>query len=463
LSTTTSPPPAAPPPPPRPRPAGPGAIGAPGAAGPARPSGSLLGRVERLAWRVPLPSRRLFLALATLAGAALVLSSLGAAAVAARNADTIRDARDHGLGVARASTDFRTHLANADAIAAATLISGGLEDTAKRADYDAEVLAASEALTDAGLAATEADKHAVNALSDGLVRYAGLVETSRANSRQGFPVGAAYLSQARFEANEVLAPQAEQLRREGEQRMARAANSVGGVLGGVAVALLVLGLAVLVAAGLVLAGRTRRVSHPALLLAGVATIAALVIVTGGIAAQGSELRRAATGDVSDYVHANEAANVISELRVTEISAVAARGSGAELYDTFAEQAGELQGSELVTDRSRDEPTLAGFDDAVGAYREAVIGDVETSVRQLDLDQGDNPAAADSTLAGDSAAAFTAVNDQAAAYVDHADQVLADRLAAAADANVNPVVPVLLGVLAAVLAVGGILSRGRKYR
>lgn len=177
-STPPAPPPAAPPPPNRPTPP-PSRGGRPHA--PTAGSGSPLARLEHLAWRIPWPSRRLFLALAALAGASLVLSSVAAAAVAARNADTIEGAHTSGLDLARAATDFRTHLANADAAAAGTLIAGGLETDEQRAQYDDELLAASEALTDVGLAATPDDREAVNALSDGLVEYAGLVETARAN------------------------------------------------------------------------------------------------------------------------------------------------------------------------------------------------------------------------------------------------------------------------------------------
>ena len=405
-----------------------------------------------------------------LAGASLVLSSVAAAAVAARNADTIDGARTNGLDLAQAATDFRTHLANADAAAAGTLIAGGLETNEQRAQYDEELLAASEALTKVGLAATPDDEEAVNALSDGLVEYAGLVEAGRANSRQGLPVGAAYLETARAEANDQLAPRAEQLQREGEQRMARAANSVGGLLGGVAVVLLVLGIVVLVGCALVVAGRTRRFTHPALLLSGVAAVACLVWVTGGILAQGSELRRAATGDVSNFVEANEAANALSDLRVTEIDAVAARGSGMAAYDQFASDADELLAEDIVNDGDR-----IGYRAAIEAYRDAVVGDGD-SVRKLDLDDGDNPAAATATLEGASKVAFDGrdeptedlpavdgATDLAGASVTAAGDTLESRLDAASDANVTPLIPVLLGMVAAVLAVGGILARGRKYR
>ena len=51
----------------------------------------------------------------------------------------------------------------------------------------------------AALAATargEGEAADLAAVADSVQRYAGLVESARANNRQGFPVGAAYLDQA---------------------------------------------------------------------------------------------------------------------------------------------------------------------------------------------------------------------------------------------------------------------------
>ena len=59
--------------------------------------------------------------------------------------------------LATAVTEFRTRLVAADATAAETLIAGGFEDAERRAAYDRDVLAASQALTEAALVATEAD------------------------------------------------------------------------------------------------------------------------------------------------------------------------------------------------------------------------------------------------------------------------------------------------------------------
>ena len=98
---------------------------------------------------------------------------------------------------------------------------------------------------------------------------------------------------------------------------------------------------VLIGCSLLIAGRTRRVAHPALLAATVAAIAALALVANGIVTQSRELREAASSDIQAYSDANRTSSELSGLRVTEISAVAARGSGAPLYTTFEEQAAEL--------------------------------------------------------------------------------------------------------------------------
>jgi hypothetical protein len=418
------------------------------------PAGGVLDRVERTAWRVPLPTRRLFVTLALIAAGALAASGLAAGWVANRNARIIADAREQGLDLATAVSDFDTSLTAADARAAGTLISGGLEDRQSREDYDADMQAASRALVAAGLVATDADGDDLRVLTQGLSDYAGLVEASRANARQGFPVATSYLEQAQDLAQDRLVPTAEHLRREGARRMARAANDVGGVVGGLAVVLLLAGLGVLVGCSLVIAGRTRRIAHPALLAATLVAVGALVVVTLGIVSQGRELRRAASGDIDAYVAANSAVSGLANLRVTEIGAVAARGGGAALYDDFGAQADDLAAE--IADAPGDDQLLADLYDAVGAYAAAV-----DEVRALD-EGGDNRGAADLALTtsqdayGDAAAIATA-------GVDNEVGELRDRFDAAEAAGVHPAVPVLLGGVAALLAAGGTLARGRRYR
>ena len=433
-----------------------------------------------MAWRVPLSTRRLFVTLALVSAAAVAAAGLAAGWVASRNANTIDDAREQGLDLATAVTEYRTRLASADATAAATLIAGGLESTEDRARYDEDILAASAALTRAGLVARPEDRANIQTMSDGLVQYAGLVETSRANSRLGYPVGSAYLNQARDLVNDELVPTADQLRREGERRMAEAANSVGGPLSILAVVLLVLAVVVLSGCAALVAGRSRRViAHPALVFALVAIVGALVVVFNGIVSQAGELREAASDDIDAYVDANAAASSLASLRVTEISAVAARGSGADLYAQFHPEGVETADGERIQpatdlldalDEQADVPGVTTLRDRVSDY----IASVE-QVETADL-AGDNQGAADLALspegsAGTYALAATGSIEPDAdpapgsalgnVAVETAD--LEDRFDAAADADIHPVVPVLLGLLAALLAAAGTLARGRRYR
>ncbi|HET6949124.1 MAG TPA: hypothetical protein VFI47_02050 [Acidimicrobiales bacterium] len=425
----------------------------PNAAGTAVPAGSLLDAVERVAWRVRLPTRRFFLVVALTAGGVLLAASVVGAAVTARNAGTIEHAREQGLGVARAATEFSTNLAAADAAAAGTLVAGGLETPVAREGYVTHLLEASSALTRAGLVGTGDDAEDIRELANGLVEYSGLVETARANARLGYPVGAAYLDQARTLAQDELVPRAERLRREGERRVARSANTVGGPIGGLALVLLIAAALVLVAAAILVAGRTRRALHPALLAGTAAIVATVVLVALGISRQSGEMRAVNTTEFDRYMAANDAYAALSSLRVTEIGAVAARGSGVALYQQFDADARRL--SSALADRGDDARTVR---EAVDAYRDVVVEQVSATDAE-----GKNQAAAEITLTGDSSSSYARASDAAAVDVDAADHRLRRRFDKASSADVHPVVPLVLGMVAAVLAVAGILGRGRRYR
>jgi hypothetical protein len=416
--------------------------------GPAPSAGSVLDAIERRAWRIRLPTRRLIVVLASATAGVVIVAGLTAAWVAARNAATIDNARVEGLGVASAATEFRSSLAAADAEATSSLIAGGIEVAEPEVTYAEHLDRAARALSDAALAGTEDDREDLQAMSQGLVRYSGLVEQARANSRQGFPVGTAYMGQAHRLATDELVPLANHLRREGEQRVARAAESVSGPLGVLAVVLLVAAALAVAVASAIVAGRTRRMLHPALVAAVVFAVVSAAVMAFGIARQFSQLRAAATDEVGAYFDANDISYGLAQLRVTELSAIAARGSGAPLYQQFHEQSGTLD--DLVAGRS-------ALEDAIGDY---LAG--EAQVEESDL-SGDNRGAAGIALTGDSLTGYQDAAEAVEADVDEAGDALADRIDGAEAASINPLVPLALGALAAGLAAAGILYRGRRYR
>jgi hypothetical protein len=422
--------------------------------GPAPTAGGVLDAIERRAWRIRMPTRRLIVVLASMTAGVVIVASLTAAWVAARNNATIHDARVQGLGVASATTQFRASLAAADAEASGSLIAGGIDVPEPEKDYAAHLDDAARALSAAALAGTADDRRDLRELSSGLVEYTALVEEAQANSRQGFPVGATYMARAHRLAADELVPTANHLRREGEQRVARAAASVSGPFGVLAIVLLVAAAAAVVVASAVIAGRTHRMLHPALVAAAVFAVVSTLVMAYGITRQFTQLRDAATNEVDTYFETNDISYALAQLRVTELSAVAARGSGAPLYEQFHEQSAAL------------DDLVSGNRNLAGKVDDYVAG--EAAVEEADM-AGDNREAARRALGDPSAtgaASATGYNDAANSvegYVDVAGDALADRIEGAEGASINPFVPLALGALAAGLAAAGILYRGRRYR
>ncbi len=91
-----------------------------------------------------------------------------------------------------------TALSDASATVTTTFLQGGLEPRARRAQYLGDLRLASNSLTQltreaSGSAETRGE---VARIAAELPAYSGLIEDARANNRQGFPVGAAYLRAA---------------------------------------------------------------------------------------------------------------------------------------------------------------------------------------------------------------------------------------------------------------------------
>jgi hypothetical protein len=116
-----------------------------------------------------------------------------------------------------------TSLSDANARAATGLLSGGVETAANRNRnlYVADLRSATNALSaltsEAGTTASA--RVSLNTIADQLPLYSGLVETARANSRQGFPVGAAYLRQAVGLSTTSMLPAADRIYETEAQRL----------------------------------------------------------------------------------------------------------------------------------------------------------------------------------------------------------------------------------------------------
>ena len=152
-----------------------------------------------------------------LTAAVLLITAFALGAIAATAATNRRDAA-HSVSqssepqLMRAEAVYAS-LSAADATAATTFLTGGIEPAGRRAQYLRDLDAASTQLAAlARHAAGSADTRTPAAtLAEQLPVYTGLVEAARANNRQGFPVGAAYLRRASRLMRTELLPAAERL------------------------------------------------------------------------------------------------------------------------------------------------------------------------------------------------------------------------------------------------------------
>ena len=105
-------------------------------------------------------------------------------------------------------------LSDANDTAATAFLAGGLEPPATRQRYLADIQAAGTLIENAtaqGGATLGGASKDLAALSTDLPIYTGEVETARADNRQGFPLGAAYLREASDLMRSTLLPAADDM------------------------------------------------------------------------------------------------------------------------------------------------------------------------------------------------------------------------------------------------------------
>jgi hypothetical protein len=279
--------------------------------------------------------------------------AIGALTTVRRDAADAVATRDEPLMVG--ADRLYASLSAADAAAATTFLRGGVEPADLRARYLADLRNASVQLANLGHRVRGSiEPAAITAIGATLPVYSGLMETARANNRQGFPVGAAYVRQASDLMRGRMLPAAGRLYAAEAQRLAdhqRTGTSTEGLI-----AVLLVGacaLAVLVRAQVFLAQRThRRLNVPlvgaTVLLVGVTAWAAI-----GMASAQADVARAQR-DGSDSVQILSAARILwLRAQADESLALVARGGGAQYVSDTASVDGLLEPpSGLLGDAAR---------------------------------------------------------------------------------------------------------------
>ncbi|MBT0994968.1 hypothetical protein KIN34_11805 [Cellulomonas sp. DKR-3] len=402
------------------------------------------GALSRTPGRLRLAAAIAALACLAIAVAGLVGGLVQSSALGDAVADTDQQVR--ALGV-------RNDLVAADATATNAFLVGGLEPVEQRAQYDESLTAAGEGLT-AVAGANGDDAASLGSVNAGVSTYAGLVEQARANNRQGFPVGAAYLETASQELRDVVLPGLDGVAQANDDRVESAFDAAS--LAQLALIVLVVGAVVLVVVQVWLARRVHRRLNVGLLVATVLVVVAGFTLFSSLQAGAQTARDVEAGSYGRTVAVARAFSLANDARAMESFTLIKRGSG-QAYEEAYQAAVAEAGADLAAAEGTGAPVTQAFDAWTATHDE---------IRELD-DAGrwdDAVARATSTEAGSPNATFDAFAQLAEQSVaDAGDAASADLEGAASGAQRVAWVALVAGVLAALAALWGFSARLKEYR
>ncbi|AXK35158.1 hypothetical protein DVA86_23450 [Streptomyces armeniacus] len=253
---------------------------------------------------------------------------------------------DHSQPLSADAASVYRSLADANTTAASGFLAGGDEPRSVRERYERDIRTASGLLAKAAAnsqGSASAQRH-IATLNRELPRYTGLVESARANNRQGLPLGGAYLRYANDRMHAELLPAARELY---ETETARLNDDYHGAKAWPAFAL-ALGVVTLAALGWAQRRhyhRTNRVLNPGLVGATLATV-----ITLGWLAGGHALARSGLGESDE--HGARSLHVLNEAWIGSLQArgeenmwLVARGAGSEYDENYGKRMDEVAGGQ----------------------------------------------------------------------------------------------------------------------
>lgn len=343
-------------------------------------------------------------------------------------------------------------LSAADAAAASAFLSGGIETVAMRTRYKQALADAASALTDVTAGTTDAEARTrVAEMSAKLAAYTGLVESARANNRQGFPIGSAYLREASSLMQTALLPGAEKIY-SGNLATLNDDQRAVGLVPTIGLALLGLVLAAVVVGSLILVRRTNRQFNVGLIV----TAAAVLLVIGWIVVAtrlaAANIEDSQTHGTAKFEHLAKARILAQQARTDETLELIARSDITAREKSFTGHMDELTALLGTGPQAAAEAVAkwrASHRKQVEAYQN---GDYLAAVAQA---IGPEPAA--------SAAQFAAVEGSLRNAIEQTRATLRDRVTTAgARLSWSPTGTLVLMVVAAVAAVVGLWPRLKEF-
>jgi hypothetical protein len=275
-------------------------------------------------------------------------------------------ARSGPLSVA--AQEIYRSLSDADATASSAFLSGGLEPSDVRKRYEGDITQAANSLAIAIAAREPVDvtgpASPLATLADQLPAYTGIVETARANNRQGLPLGVAYQREASALMSSQLLPAAKRLYDEEVAQVSADQDRAGSfpileILVGLAM------LAMLVIAQIYTRRHTNRVFNIGLLSGTAAALISLLwvaIATFGVMGSVDDSRQNGSAQVDVLAQARIAT---LQARTDETLTLVARGTGAVYETDYGNQFKQLNS---LLDTAAAKATDAGVQDAVKSAR-----------------------------------------------------------------------------------------------
>ena len=407
---------------------------------------------------------------------ALVLLSIVAGLVgvlSVKDKDTtINGLIEHREPLAASAQQVFRSLSDADATAASAFLSVGTEPPELRKKYEQDIAEAGSALARAASDTTEVGDaaHQVDILNQKIPVYTGIVETARANNRQGFPSGASYLREASQLMRSTLLPAADALYQAHTNKLFAEEDSSSDVPW-VAVALILALLAALVVAQIYLTRLTNRVLNIGLLVATGCIVLSLLWGAVALVVQGSFVATGRTDGTAQVDILVRARIYALQARADETLTLVARGDGAQYEKQFIELAQKLVGADgkggLLGQAHHLAAGTAGekkIEAAEQAAREWSLAHLK--VRSLD-DGGQYQEAVDfatSVSPNSAAAAFSRLDMNLQAAIDVCRQEFLDSTRSGDNALTALAPGVgILAVLAAGGATVGVRERLREYQ
>ena len=349
---------------------------------------------------------------------------------------------------AYAAQNLYAALSAADAAAASAFLSGGIETGQMRARYQEALARASSALADATAGATDKEtRTSIAEISAQLSAYTALVESARANNRQGFVIGSAYLREASSLMQTSLLPSAEKIYTRNLATVEDDQRAVGS-LPVVSLALLLLALVAIGVGSVMMYRRTNRQFNIGLVVAATTVVVVIGWVVLATQLAAGEIEHSRTEGSERFEQLAKARILAQQARTDETLELIARGDITAREKSFKDHIDEM--GKLI-------------EAAPAATKDAVEKWTTSHAKQADAyGRGDYDAAVAQAL-GPSATQFVAVEASLRDDTEGTRDTLRDRVSAAGRWMAwSPTGTLVLMVVAATAAVFGLWPRLKEF-